>query len=652
MTWMSRLFAVCLFVCIAPALSAADLAAQRAAFKQAWAAARHGDLATLTPFLDELADYPLYPYLRFAYLDSTIDQQPDDVVQSFLKQQWALPVAGDLREDWLLALAKRQDWKTLLANYQDETDTPLRCAATSAHLAGSDTSDRDVWVLVAQHLWLSTQQQPDSCAAAFQYLTEHHLISKQMLMRRTELALRGHQYGLAKQLVPQLAADDRSWAEAWLEMAADPRQVLEHTQAPDEARYHELLIAGIKNVARRDPARARHLWHQLSHDYHFAHDDQDDMQQTLALQYAWHLMPDAGRQLAQVGSPDAEVLSWRARTALRAQDWPAVLKAIAGLGSASSSEEWRYWKARALAATGKITQAETLYKSLAGGDGYYAYLAADRLQRAYAFTQQASQPAPEVLAQLAERPAFLRARELVAAGLFDYAEQEWQAGVNDLSNPARCQAALLATGWGWYGRTIRTFANAGCWQDLSFTYPIAYQQTLLPQLQQLKLDPAWVYGLIRAESMFLPGAVSNAGAIGLMQLMPSTGRHVADSIGVNIDADEDMLDPHTNLTLGSHYMDRLLAHFDGSEPLATAAYNAGATRVTEWLPVTGSTLPADIWVDTIPYDETRAYVRRVLTQTVVFDWRLHGTPRTLTARLGTVPATGDPTPAVAGTHLP
>ncbi|MGH8369483.1 MAG: transglycosylase SLT domain-containing protein [Gammaproteobacteria bacterium] len=639
---MSRLFAVCLLVCVAPVLSAADPATQRAEFKRAWIAAQHGDLATLTPYLDELADYPLYPYLRFAYLDNTLDQQPDEVVQAFLKQQWALPIADDLREDWLLSLARRGDWHALLANYQDETDTPLRCAAASAHLAGDDTQDRDVWVVVAEHLWLSAQQPPDSCEAAFGYLTAHQLISAQMWARRAELELHAHQFDLVKQLVPQLATDDRAWAQAWLDMAANPAQVLAHTQVPDEARYHEMLIDGMKQVARHDPALAEGLWNQLSHAYHFAHDDQDDMQKLLALQAAWHLMPDAGKRLAQVDAPDSEVLSWRVRTALRAQDWRVVLKAIAALDGTASTDEWRYWKARALAATGKAAQADAIYKALTAGDGYYAYLAADHLQQPYIFTQQASQPAPDVMAQLAVRPAFLRARELVYAGLFDYAEQEWQAGVNDLSDPAQCQAALLATEWGWYGRTIRTFANAGCWQDLTFTYPIAYQKTLLPQLQRLKIDPAWVYGLIRAESMFLPGAVSNAGAMGLMQLMPSTGRHLAGSIGMDIDADEDMLDPHTNLTLGSHYMDRLLARFDGSEPLATAAYNAGATRVAEWLPASGNTLPADIWVDTIPYDQTRIYVRRVLAQTVMFDWRLHGKAQLLSTRLGTIPTASNP----------
>lgn len=652
MTRMSRLFAVFLLFCVAPALRAADLAEQRAEFRQAWQAAQQGDLATLTPYLGKLADYPLYPYLRFAYLDSTLDQQPDDVVQAFIKQEWALPLADDLRQDWLLALAKRQDWNTLLANYQDETDIPLRCAAVSAHLAGDDTADRDVWTIVAEHLWLSAQQQPDSCDAAFDYLDQHHLISQQMLARRAELALHARHYEIAKQLLPQLDNNDRDWASAWLAMADNPRQFLQNAQVPDETRYHDLLIAGVKLVARNDPPFASHLWHQLSHDYHFARDDQADVQQALALQYAWHLLPDAGTQLAHVRSPNAEVMTWRVRMALRRQDWHAVLKAVAGLGGTAARTEWRYWKARALAATGKKAEASTIYKQLAAGDDYYAFLAADRLDQAYAFTQQTSAPAPEVMQQLAVRPAFLRARELVYAGLFDYAEQEWEAGVRDLSNPARCQAALLAAEWGWYGRTIRTFANAGCWQDTTFTYPIAYQNTLLPQLKELKLDPAWVYGLIRAESMFFPGAISNAGAIGLMQLMPATGRHVADSIGVNIDDDHDLQDPDTNLTLGSHYMSLLVAHFKGSEPLATAAYNAGATRVSSWLPADGATLPVDIWVDTIPYDETRNYVKRVLAQTVVFDWRMHGKPESLSARLGSIPPEADAKLADSGTRKP
>ncbi|HET7921682.1 MAG TPA: transglycosylase SLT domain-containing protein [Gammaproteobacteria bacterium] len=626
--------------CTIPGKAAPDLAAQRAAFKQAWAAAQHGDLAKLTPYLESLSGYPLYPYLRFAYLDATLAEQPDDVVQAFLKQQWALPVADDLRQDWLLAVARRGDWKTFLANYRDEDTPPLRCAAASAHLAGDDAADHDNWVTVALQLWLSAGPTPDTCTAAFAYLEQHQLVSVDMRLRRVTLALRARQYALAKTLLPALDDASRSWAQAWLDMAADPRRVLAHDASPDTAPYQEMLIAGVRQVARRDPARARHLWHSLQQRHHFAHDDEDDMQRLLALQYAWHLMPDARRLLAAVERPDFEVLGWRVRCALRAQDWPAVLRDIDALGRAGRADTWQYWKARALAATGKDAAARDIYQSLAVGNDYYALLAADRLQQAYAFPQQASMPAPQVMQQLALRPAFLRARELVHAGLYDYAQQEWQTGVKDLSDPAQCQAALLASEWGWYGRTIQTFANAGCWQDATFNYPLGYRDTLLPALHKLHVDPAWVYGLIRAESLFFPGAVSGAGAMGLMQLMPSTGRDVAQRLGLTLDEDRDLLDPHTSLTLGSHYMSRLLERFHGSEPLATAAYNAGATRVTEWLPPAGDAMPADVWVDSIPYDETRAYVRRVLAQAVVFDWRLDGKPARLTARLGTLPTTG------------
>jgi soluble lytic murein transglycosylase len=202
-----------------------------------------------------------------------------------------------------------------------------------------------------------------------------------------------------------------------------------------------------------------------------------------------------------------------------------------------------------------------------------------------------------------------------------------------LSATARCQAALLADHWGWHARAIPELASGECWRDLERIYPIAFQATLVPESQQLHLDLAWMYGLIRAESVFRPNAVSQSGAMGLMQLMPGTGRDVAARLGLNVDADGALLDPLTNLAIGSRYMREMLKRFQGSEPLATAAYNAGPARVEDWLPDTGD-LPADVWIDSIPYTQTRNYVHRVLGQTVIFDWRLNGKPQPLSARLG------------------
>ncbi|MGH8377759.1 MAG: transglycosylase SLT domain-containing protein [Gammaproteobacteria bacterium] len=638
MTWMSCLFAVFLLVFVVPAALAADITTERAEFKLAWAAAQKGDLATLTPFLDELADYPLYPYLRYAYLDSTLAQQPAGAVESFLKEQAQLPVADALRQAWLLELAKQEKWNDFLTYYQNDSAPALRCAAVSAHLVGDDTQDRDAWIVAAQHLWLVPRTQPDTCDPAFRYLKAHRRIANDMVVQRMQGALQARHYTLAQQLLPQLDAVDRPWARIWLEMAADPAQMLDSMQVPDEPKYQTLLINGVQLVARTDPARARHLWTVLSRRYHFGQDDTQDMAVRLALESAWDHLPDAAALLVQVKrSDDPRVTEWRIRTALRNGKWETVLKILPALGPETAKPEWRYWQARALAATSQTKKADAIYQSLADGMDYYGFLAADQLNLSYAITQEPSKPAPDVITQLGERPGFVRARELFYADLYTYANAEWLAASTPLSKPARCQTALMAQEWGWYGRAIQTLVNTGCWGDLTISYPLAFEATLVPRVKALDLNLPWLYGLIRAESVFRPDAVSAAGAVGLMQLMPGTGRRVAANLGLVLDDDDALLDPANNLTLGSAYLSDMLKRFDGSEPLATAAYNAGPKRVNSWLPQSGS-IPADVWVDTIPFWETRSYVRRVLSSTVIFDWRLHGTTERLSTRLGTIPA--------------
>ena len=644
MTWLSRLLIASWLLGVLPAVSAADLAGQRTAFKQAWAVAEQGDLVKLAPYLNELADYPLYPYLRFAYLDNTLATQSPGAVQAFLKQQAQLPVAGRLRQDWLQSLAEHGEWSTFLKNYQNESAPALRCGAVSAHLMTDKPVERD-WVTAAQHLWLAPQSQPAACGPAFEYLKQHHRITNDMVTQRIAGALQARHYALARELVPQLDAVDRPWARIWLQMAADPAQILSSMQVPDEPKYQMILLDGVQLVARSDPALARHLWHELSHRYQFAPDDARAIQVQLALAYAQSHLPEAADLLQQVkNSSNPLVAEWRVRTALRNGAWDRVLDLLPQLGPLAAKPEWRYWRARALAATDQTSAADVIYKSLADGMDYYGFLAADRLHQFYAISQEPSRPKPEVMDQLGARPGFVRARELFYTELYEYADDEWRAASANLSRPARCQTGLLAAQWGWHFRAIRTLENNGCWNDLTLTYPLAFNTLLVPRTQNLQLNLSWVYGLILAESVFSPDAQSGAGALGLMQLMPVTGRQVAAQLGLVLDGEAALLQPDTNLTLGSAYLVDMQRRFDGSEPLATAAYNAGPKRVHAWLPRNDS-LPMDVWVDTIPFWQTRTYVRRVLGNAVIFDWRMHGDPKRLSARLGKLPA---PSAASAG----
>ena len=631
-----------------------DLAAERAEFKLAWSLAEKGYARDLAPHLARLKDYPLRPYLDFAYLDATLDSAPDETVEQFLEAHTDMPVDDVLRQDWLVALARRQEWSKVLAYYRDETDPALRCAAVSAHLLKTDEPDRGDWTGAARKLWLTPTvsltgdvngvsdamgepvQAQGVCKPLFDYLQDKKLINPDMRRKRAELALEAHDYDTARALLPQLSPYDRDWVQAWLDMQADPTVWLAHAEVPDEPVYVEMMYFGIKGVAKNDPVTARHLWTELSKQYRFSADDGRAMRTVLALQHAWHLMPDARSELGRLHDyDDPEVPEWRARLALRAQDWKGLLKALPGLGQDADTPEWRYWKARALAATGRPREADALYMTLVHTPDYYGFLASDRLHQGYRIVQQVSRPAEDVIEQLESRPGFVRARELMYAGLYPEAEAEWNAASRGLSAPARCQSALLAERWGWHARVIPMLAGGGCWQDLALTYPIAFEQTLVPKTEQLKIDLSWVYGLIRAESVFRPNAVSHAGAVGLMQLMPATGRDLASRLGLSVDDRDDLMDPPTNLILGSSYLRDMLRQFDGSEPLATAAYNAGAARVSDWLPQE-STLPADAWIDSIPYTETRNYVHRVMAHTVMFDWRLTGKPERLSVRIGQV----------------
>lgn len=625
-------------LCLAwrPALASdADLAGERAAFKQGWAVAQKGDFKALVPYLTALKEYPLYPYLGYAYLRANLDTAPDGDVQQFIEHYSQLPLADELRQAWLAKLAGRQDWAHILAWYRDDADPSLRCAAVSAHLLKSDEPDRKAWIAPAKQLWLSAQTPAEACAPLFAYLRTHSILNGDLMRRRMLTLLEQRDWSDARALLPDLNVDDRAWAETWLDVAADPRRQLEDIQVPDDWLYQEMLLANVKLLARESPPRADGIWSELSHKYHFSVDDSRDMRSVLALQHAWHLLPDARTRLKQLRDfHDSDVPEWRARLAIRDGDWRAALGYIAKLPDANDSPEWRYWKARALAGLGRRDEADAQYAILARGHDYYAFLAADRAHLRYVINQHVSQPNERTIGALQARSGFVRARELYYVGLYGEAEREWAASTAGLNVPQLCQAALMAERWGWHARVIPIMASGDCWQDLELIYPMAFGETLLPESKHLKLDLPWIYGVIRTESVFRPNAVSYAGARGLMQLMPATGLDVAERLGLR-DPDADaLLDPPTNLELGGAYLKSMLQHFSGSEPEATAAYNAGPDRVDYWLPPESDNMAPDVWIDTIPFDQTRTYVHRVMGHTVIFDWRMHGKPESLLSRIG------------------
>jgi soluble lytic murein transglycosylase len=319
---------------------------------------------------------------------------------------------------------------------------------------------------------------------------------------------------------------------------------------------------------------------------------------------------------------DPQTRAWRVRTALLKQDWPGVLIALDAMnGTEQKQTQWRYWQARALEALGDRSSALKLYRLVAVERDFYAFAAADRLQQAYALSFEPLPLASGELQKLAGREPFLRVQEFQALNRTGEAYSEWLHTLKTLPHREVAIAAKLAQQWGWDRLAIITIAKAGEYDDLTVRYPLSYYEPVLRHAREQQVDAAQVYSLIRRESAFDANAKSSAGALGLMQIMPGTAQHIAQLLHEPGRPEIALLQPENNLRYGMVYFRHLLDQFGGHFALAAAAYNAGASRVERWLPATRP-IPADIWVETIPYLETRQYVTAVLSYAIIYQGRL------------------------------
>jgi len=612
---------------------ASDLGAQRTAFPDALRAAKRGDAAGVERHRNLLADYPLLPYLDYYLLGNRLERAEVEEVRAFLANHPGLAVNARLQRDWLLALARRNRWQTFLEQWAPTGDTTLRCHWVNAHIRTGQAED-DAVVAVATELWLVGRSQPDACDPVFAWMERESHLTDGLVQQRMELALEARQFGRAVWLARRLDESDRDFVQRWQAMQTDPLRALSATRLPpDTERERRLVTAGLERLARTNPNQARERLERISLHYQLEASQRTLVLRTAAVIAAQRHQPEAGEWLAEVPGTDPVVEEWRVRAALRAGDWSTTRTVIEGMPAPQAAQSgWRYWLARADAAEGKEQHARQQFEELARETGYHAWLAADRVGETYNLRSTPLEANEALLEELSSRPAFKRAREFLALGMQPEARAEWNGAIASLDEPRLLQAALLAERWQWHAQAIATVNRSGRFDHLEARFPVLFSQQVLPHATAQGLDPALVYSLIRSESLFVPDARSVAGALGLMQLMPGTGRDVARSLGMGPPNNTALLDPETNIRLGSAYLSTVMARFNQQEVLATAAYNAGPARVQRWLPTEGS-LPADIWVETIPFNETRNYVRQVMGGTAVFDWRLGREPRSLTERM-------------------
>ena len=617
-------------------VTASMLEKQREQFLKAESALKAGKLGEYRQLEAKLVDYPLYGYLQYQALRRKLSKAKPAEVEDFLHNYHDQPIANRLRSSWLHKLGQRKDWDNYLRFYTPQNSVTLQCYDIRARL---QKGDRQQALKDALSLWLVGHSQPDVCDTAFDQLYASSMISSEHLWARIRLAFANQKSSLAGYLAKRLSAEDRTWVKRWQFAHKRPTAAISKDWAQqDTPLVREILVHANKRLARHKPEQAWKHWQKLSENHRFSATQQGEVLAKIGLHGALDSHPQAAVWLASV--PDAQattaIREWRIRTALADKDWDSALHWIDELDeSERNADNWRYWRAYALQEKGLKGDAFTAYASLSNERTYFGFLAADQLQRPYQMNDVSLKFTDQQLETVEQIPGIERAREFYMTGKRTDARREWYYTTRNLPRDKLKVAATLAHRWGWHDRAIITASMAQHWSDLTLRFPLPHRESIFTNAQLYDLDPGLIYGVIRQESAFMEDARSSVGALGLMQLMPATGKQTARAINLRYRGQASLISSNNNIRLGSAYLNKLMTRFNGSPVLAAAAYNAGPHRVSRWLPDDGD-MNASLWMERIPFKETRTYVRRVLAYATIFDWRLEQPVTRLSNRLPTV----------------
>ena len=481
-------------------------------------------------------------------------------------------------------------------------------------------------------LWLHGKSQPKACDPVFDAWRQAGGLTPGLTWERIALAMDRNQTRLARYLKRYLPSAEQPWVERWLRAHQDPQSVLrDPALAQTHPQQGAILLHALERQARQDPAQAVEMWAQLERKHAFDPAQSRSAERSLALALARVQHPQALRwlQAAEPAADDERLQEERILTALRVADWQLASDWVDALPPEQrDAERWRYWKARSLAELGRQPEAEAVYRSLAKERSYYGFLAADRIGAPYNLHHAEVPTSSAELSEMRRRPGIQRAHELYLLDRMTDARREWRFVTRSLDRRDLQVAAKLADRWNWHDRAIFTLAKTDYWDDLALRFPLTHRGQIESQARDVELDSAWVFAVVRQESAFMPDARSHAGALGLMQLMPATAKDQARRMQPQR---RHLLEPDNNIRLGAAYLSRVYQALYRHPVLATAAYNAGPGRVKRWLP--DSELPADLWIEMIPFSETRTYVRRVMTYTVIYEHRLRSEPTRISERL-------------------
>lgn len=606
--------------------TAASYAETRKSFQDAYARATTSVTDAGEADSESLKNYPLYPYLQAARIqqalggtDATLLSQADNRAGDFIAVYGQQPVSRSLRRVWLDSLARRSQWSQFLAVYHDAgASDATRCESFNARIELGKTDG--IAADIAKE-WLTPRSLPE-CDRPFAWLKQNGALTTALIEERVHLALDNNNAAFARQIIDQLPPERAAPLFQWAGLLESPLRSIDALIASPSTPVNELaLLAGWKRLTRMDPDAAKERYTKFVNARGLTHESASPYALALALALAWARDPAALEYFDQVAASDFDdpALEWWARAALWAKNWKLAAHAIAAMTETNrQTARWRYWSARTSEESHDEHTAQPLYESLLADDNYYSGMAAAHLGRPMTPHPQSVPVNTNLLGTLQKVPALERARELFLCGMRPEAMAEWQFGSETLPAEARTQSIRLAAEWGWYDQAVTVATAQHVFNDYTLLYPRPYDAEVNAAAHLAQLAPEIVYGVVRQESLYRIDAISNAGARGLMQLQPATARSTARYYKRPTPALTDLFDPYINTALGAARLRMLLDEFDDQIPVALAGYNAGPNAVMRWLPQ--EPLDSDIWIENIPYNETRGYVQRILWHSLMFTW--------------------------------
>jgi len=605
---------------------------------------QRGDKARLSALLPQARGHALEPWAAYWELKARLQEASPNEVQDFFARYPGTYQEDRLRNDWLLLTGQRRDWDNFSAaitGFRMGDDAQVRCYATLVDALRTGTATQAQADEIRRN-WFAQKDADDGCLTAADRMVAARLMTPADAWKKARLAMEANRAQAARGAVTIAAPDALPLFE---ELNASSAKFLTGRAFVAAKSRKELVVLALIKVAMADPDLAAS---QLDSKWGpmLSAEERNWLWGTIGRQAASKLSPQAGGYFANVtknSDLSDDMLGWRVRAALRAGQWKEVAPAINAMSETTQLDPtWVYWKGRALASERseeRRAQARDLYQSIAGSRGFYEMLALEELGQRTVVPTRPAPLTPEEKAAARANPGLARGLYAIAIGMRPEGTREWNYATNlhdkgGMDDRALLAAADFACQREVWDRCINTSERTKGVVDVEQRFPMPFHDTVLRKSQDIGLDPAYVYGLIRQESRFIMDARSGVGASGLMQVMPATARWTARKIGLTDFSPTQINDRETNITIGTNYLKLALDDFDGSMALAAAAYNAGPGRPRNWR--NGPVLDAAIWAENVPFSETRDYVKKVLANTTNYAAIISGRPQSLKERLGRV----------------